>query len=346
MSVHAWWTPYITAQARARGLDPQAVLAVASREGLGGGVGDGGHAFGPFQLNDAGGVLTGRPGNHRAFAEGRAGINYALDSMAQVARGLKGEAAIRAIVTKFERPAAPEAEIAGALSAYGHGGGAPAPGSFTAPVKNGASVKMPSSLEQGIMPDAATTAADQAGQIRQQAMSSFSDIAAGGDAAQSFGDMAHFVSSMPHVVNAMKTTLPQIHPDTLAAAKAEPDGLHAQAVKLAQRYIGVKYTWGGTNAKTGFDCSGLVQAVWASLGVKIPRTTYAQWDAGRPVANNALRPGDEVFFTGSDPANGKPGHEGMYIGNGLFIEAPGSGKHVRVSRLAGRTDYVGARRFA
>jgi len=108
--------------AKARGLDPNAVLAVARQEGLGGGVGDGGHAFGPFQLNDAGGVLTGRPGDHRAFAESPAGINWALDQIAGVARGKTGAAAVNAIVRQFERPANPDAEVARALRQFGGGG--------------------------------------------------------------------------------------------------------------------------------------------------------------------------------------------------------------------------------
>jgi cell wall-associated NlpC family hydrolase len=120
-------------------------------------------------------------------------------------------------------------------------------------------------------------------------------------------------------------------------------GVERQAANLVQKYLGVNYVWGGTSPQ-GFDCSGLIQYVYRSLGVNIPRTTYDQWDAGKPVQGD-LQPGDAVFFTGSDPRGGKPGHEGMYLGNGLFIEAPHTGAQVRVSRLADRSDYVGARRF-
>lgn len=123
----AYNVSYIRARARQLNLDPRAVLAVASQEGLSGGVGDGGHAFGPFQLNDAGGVLTGRPGNHRAFAESQAGIDFALQRIARVAAGLRGDAAIQAIVSRFERPANPRKEIAGAERAYG-GGSLPSSG--------------------------------------------------------------------------------------------------------------------------------------------------------------------------------------------------------------------------
>lgn len=119
--------------ARARGLDPAAVLAVASQEGLSGRIGDGGHAFGPFQLNDAGGVLTGKfpnltPQQRQQWASSPAGINYALDGIAQVARGQRGQQAVNAIVTRFERPANPGREIAGANAAYGsYAGGYTAP---------------------------------------------------------------------------------------------------------------------------------------------------------------------------------------------------------------------------
>lgn len=116
------------------------------------------------------------------------------------------------------------------------------------------------------------------------------------------------------------------------------------AVSLAQQYLGTPYVWGGESPK-GFDCSGLLQYVWARQGVNIPRTTYDQFQSGTQIPRSRLRPGDAVFFTGSDPKNGLPGHVGMYIGNGRFIEAPGSGKVVRISRLAGRKDFVGARRY-
>lgn len=113
------WEAQIIRGARARGLDPRAVLAVAAQEGLSGRVGDSGHAFGPFQLNDAGGVLTGRPGNHRAFAESPEGINWALDQIAKVSAGKHGAAAVRAIVSQFERPRDPAGEIFRALQGYG-----------------------------------------------------------------------------------------------------------------------------------------------------------------------------------------------------------------------------------
>lgn len=112
---------FISKEARKRGLDARAVLAVASAEGLSGGVGDGGHAFGPFQLNDAGGVLTNAPAEHHSneWAWSDEGIRFALDHIARVASGLKGQEAIATIVNRFERPADPQAEIQRASAQYG-----------------------------------------------------------------------------------------------------------------------------------------------------------------------------------------------------------------------------------
>ena len=100
-------------------LDPNAVFAVARGEGGldWGAVGDGGHAFGPFQLNDAGGVITGRPGDHAAFANSPAGLDFALRKMAEAgAAGLTGPAAVEAIIRRFERPADPDSSVRNALA--------------------------------------------------------------------------------------------------------------------------------------------------------------------------------------------------------------------------------------
>lgn len=129
------------------------------------------------------------------------------------------------------------------------------------------------------------------------------------------------------------------------------------AVQSAKEYIGTPYSWGGggpggpskgigRGASTkGFDCSALLQYAWAKQGVHIPRTTYEQYKTGVPVAQQNLQPGDAIFFRGSDAKDGLPGHVGMYLGNGKFIEAPHTGATVRISDLSSRSDYVGARRY-
>jgi len=103
--------------------------------------------------------------------------------------------------------------------------------------------------------------------------------------------------------------------------------LGERAAELAHHYLGVRYLWGGEST-AGFDCSGLVQYVYAQLGVRIPRTTYEQYNAGAHIGRGDLQPGDLVFFD-------HIGHVGIYIGHGRFIHAPHTGTVVQVGTLTG-----------
>lgn len=127
-------------------------------------------------------------------------------------------------------------------------------------------------------------------------------------------------------------------------ATASPGGTGsagAQAVAIAERYLGVPYVWGG-ESPSGFDCSGLVQYVYGQLGVRLPRTSEEQALAGTAVPSLAqARPGDLVFFAGSDGTAQSPGHVGIYIGDGEMIEAPHTGADVRIEPVA---DPVAIRR--
>lgn len=117
------------------------------------------------------------------------------------------------------------------------------------------------------------------------------------------------------------------------------------AVKLAEHFLGTPYVWGGSKPG-GFDCSGLLQYVFGRRGINIPRTTYQQWAAGRSVNMKNLKPGDAVFFRGSDPGpNGEPGHVAMYIGNGKVIQAPHTGADVEITPLSAMGPAMGARSY-
>jgi cell wall-associated NlpC family hydrolase len=117
------------------------------------------------------------------------------------------------------------------------------------------------------------------------------------------------------------------------------------AIALAEHYLGTPYAWGG-ESPGGFDCSGLLQYIWARMGVRIPRTSQQQFTAGRKVGRGQLRPGDAIFFVGSDGTRQAPGHVGIYIGGGRMIDAPHTGATVRVENVSGFPGYVGARRFS
>jgi cell wall-associated NlpC family hydrolase len=123
----------------------------------------------------------------------------------------------------------------------------------------------------------------------------------------------------------------------LAAAKA---AMSQRVVQYAKRFIGVRYVYGGSSPRSGFDCSGFVRYVYAHFGVSLPHSSYAQFGDGRRVARGSLRPGDLVFFDGV-------GHVGLYVGNGRFIHAPHTGTRVQITSLAGwySSRFSGARRL-
>lgn len=107
-------------------VDPNAAMSVFSVEGASGGIGDGGHAFGPGQFNNAGGVWTGRyagmsPQQLNQLAWSQQGLQELAQRVGKVAAGTKGADAVQRIVTQFERPADPKGEVAKALSRLGGG---------------------------------------------------------------------------------------------------------------------------------------------------------------------------------------------------------------------------------
>lgn len=105
--------------------------------------------------------------------------------------------------------------------------------------------------------------------------------------------------------------------------------LAGEAATHAAKMIGKPYRLGGATP-AGFDCSGLVQYGYREAGVPLPHSTDQQRRMAKPVPIEDLRRGDLLFFN----QDGKRyGHVGIYLGSGMFVHAPSSGKSVRSDRL-------------
>lgn len=137
------------------------------------------------------------------------------------------------------------------------------------------------------------------------------------------------------------------------ACSAGREGLRKKQIRplleLANKQLGVPYVWGGSTPK-GFDCSGFTSYCFQQFGVAIPRTALEQSLAGRKVRGRRAKPGDLIFFKGSDKKVKKTAHVGIVLAGRKraiqFIHAGSKG--VTISTLSEpyfKMRYKGIRRF-
>ncbi len=88
-------------------------------------------------------------------------------------------------------------------------------------------------------------------------------------------------------------------------------GKGASILATARSGIGVPYVWGGSTPQ-GWDCSGFTAWVYAQHGISLPHSAGAQARMGKRIPRSEARPGDLVY---------KPGHVGIYAGNGRLVDA-------------------------
>jgi murein DD-endopeptidase len=119
-------------------------------------------------------------------------------------------------------------------------------------------------------------------------------------------------------------------------------GVKAAATALTM--VGRPYKHKG-DSPSGFDCSGLVRYSYLTAGMNLPHGTGALRQHTRPVSDRDMRKGDLLFFNESGE---KYSHVGIYLGNGLFVHAPSTGRAVRKDSLDDpywKEHFLGARRF-
>ena len=122
----------------------------------------------------------------------------------------------------------------------------------------------------------------------------------------------------------------------LVLPEATNVGTTALRAALTQR--GKPYVWGAAGPDS-YDCSGLVLWAFAQEGIELPHYTGDQWNSGMHVSRADLEPGDLVFFFPDIS------HVGLYLGNGLMVDAPSTGQVVQVQPVFWDS-FVGAVRIA
>ncbi|MFN8628662.1 MAG: C40 family peptidase [Candidatus Binatia bacterium] len=122
-----------------------------------------------------------------------------------------------------------------------------------------------------------------------------------------------------------------------------PEGDGSPVLTYAARYLGRPYRFGADSG--AFDCSGFVRAVFADVGIELPRSANEQFARGDRVARDELEPGDLVFF---HTYRRYATHVGIYVGDGKFVHATTRGGQVQVDSLNEAyyvRRYLGARRL-
>lgn len=123
----------------------------------------------------------------------------------------------------------------------------------------------------------------------------------------------------------------------LAAPSASASTIGDRVVAVAASKAGDPYVYGGSGP-TAFDCSGLVQYVFRSAGVSLPRTAQEQYGATTHVPQSQKQPGDIIFFY---DASGHVYHDGIYAGGNTIWAAPHPGAVVRQEAIWTSAYWVG-----
>ncbi len=155
------------------------------------------------------------------------------------------------------------------------------------------------------------------------------------DAARITDDVAEASQQMGEQIGLVQARLGELTVDELARYASEGfidfpidvqgAGVGAAALRAALTRQGAPYIW-GAEGPGAFDCSGLVLWAYHQAGVILPRSSWQQARVGTPVVSG-LKPGDLIALY--EPVS----HIGMYVGDGLYVNAPQAGDVVKVARV-------------
>lgn len=96
--------------------------------------------------------------------------------------------------------------------------------------------------------------------------------------------------------------------DTLVKNSQQVD----QIIGYAKKFLGTPYRYAGSTP-SGFDCSGFIYYVMGNFGFQLTRSSYGLAEFGRTVKLADIRPGDLMFFKGSNVNSTRIGHVALVV---------------------------------
>jgi peptidoglycan DL-endopeptidase RipA len=196
-------------------------------------------------------------------------------------------------------------------------------------------------VEAAVRVQQAVVQADKSRQRRLAAKLAQAETAKGGGMSSGGGVPAPVAGTAP-VAGKGAGVQPAWTPGAGTVATAA-QGVTAADWALTQ--LGKPYQWGGAGPAT-YDCSGLAMDAWATAGVRLAHWTGYQWVSGPHVPLSQLRAGDLVFYATNVANPATIHHVGIYIGQGLMVDAPYTGADVRVDSIHQYAGLIGATRPA
>ena len=147
---------------------------------------------------------------------------------------------------------------------------------------------------------------------------------------QATGSLQHHALYLQARLQAAKATAAEfgIPAANLDAAWGAASVEKQHALLAAMSQMGVPYRSQMSKAYRGFDCSGLVLYAYGQAGIELPRSSGEQIRSAAEITEAELEPGDLVYY---------PGHVSMYVGDGLIVHSPQSGKDVEVRPMFDRS---------
>lgn len=111
------------------------------------------------------------------------------------------------------------------------------------------------------------------------------------------------------------------------------------AISNLKKYVGKTWYVFSGNTPSGWDCSGLTMWTYAQLGIELKHSASAQKNYSKPhdYSQSKAKIGDIIAF-GWKGWSGA-GHVGIYVGNGMMINAPSPGHKTTLQSVSGFAKY-------